>query len=215
MAKPLLALIGLMILLLSVGCCTCGNLTFQKDRLRDYYQSGRYNREVSEVADAAAHYIRKRVGTGTTDLALVLDIDDTALSDWAYIDGVDFGFEKKQFDAWVENADAPAIEPVLQLYKDAKHLGIKVFFITGRKEHLRSATVQNLESAGYLRFDGLFMRPEGAAPESNVAYKSSVRRRLMVQGSVIIANVGDQNSDLEGGYSEQNFKLPNPFYYQH
>jgi hypothetical protein len=29
---------------------------------------------------------------------------------------------------------------------------------------------------------------------------------------VIIANLGDQFSDLAGGYAERTFKLPNPFY---
>jgi acid phosphatase len=29
---------------------------------------------------------------------------------------------------------------------------------------------------------------------------------------VIIANMGDQASDLAGGHAEKTFKLPNPFY---
>jgi hypothetical protein len=32
-------------------------------------------------------------------------------------------------------------------------------------------------------------------------------------GYTIIANMGDQFSDLEGGFSERTYKLPNPFYY--
>jgi hypothetical protein len=27
-----------------------------------------------------------------------------------------------------------------------------------------------------------------------------------------VANIGDQKSDFEGGESERNFKLPDPFY---
>jgi len=34
----------------------------------------------------------------------------------------------------------------------------------------------------------------------------------MKEGYVIVANVGDQNSDLVGGYCRKFFKLPNPFY---
>jgi hypothetical protein len=28
-----------------------------------------------------------------------------------------------------------------------------------------------------------------------------------------VLNMGDQLSDLEGGYAERTFKLPNPFYW--
>ena len=32
-------------------------------------------------------------------------------------------------------------------------------------------------------------------------------------GFTIILSVGDQESDLKGGYAERTFKLPNPVYY--
>jgi hypothetical protein len=32
-------------------------------------------------------------------------------------------------------------------------------------------------------------------------------------GFTIIANIGDQKSDLEGGYAEMTFKVPSPFYF--
>ena len=43
-------------------------------------------------------------------------------------------------------------------------------------------------------------------------YKTWVRGEIEAQGYTIIANVGDQWSDLENGYAERVFKLPNPFY---
>jgi hypothetical protein len=43
-------------------------------------------------------------------------------------------------------------------------------------------------------------------------FKIDTRRKLEQDGYVIIANIGDQNSDLVGGYAERFFKLPNPFY---
>ena len=33
------------------------------------------------------------------------------------------------------------------------------------------------------------------------------------QGYTVILSMGDQLSDLEGGYAERTFKLPNPVYY--
>ena len=37
--------------------------------------------------------------------------------------------------------------------------------------------------------------------------------QLTAGGRVIIANLGDQDSDLTGGYAERTFKLPDPFYF--
>jgi HAD superfamily, subfamily IIIB (Acid phosphatase) len=42
------------------------------------------------------------------------------------------------------------------------------------------------------------------------AARSDIDGRL---GYTIIANAGDQDSDLRGGHAERTFKVPNPFYY--
>ena len=39
------------------------------------------------------------------------------------------------------------------------------------------------------------------------------RKKLVDQGYTIIVNIGDQMSDLDGGFAERTFKLPNPFYF--
>ncbi len=44
------------------------------------------------------------------------------------------------------------------------------------------------------------------------AFKTDVRRKLTQEGYVIVINIGDQYSDLAGGYAERIYKLPNPFY---
>ena len=61
--------------------------------------------------------------------------------------------------------------------------------------------------------DGIYFRPEADTEKSLVPFKSGARRQISEQGYKIIANVGDQESDLAGGYAERTFKLPNPFYY--
>ena len=37
------------------------------------------------------------------------------------------------------------------------------------------------------------------------------RAQIEQQGYTIIANLGDQPSDLAGGYAERTYQLPNPF----
>ena len=57
-------------------------------------------------------------------------------------------------------------------------------------------------------------RPEEDKEKSIVPFKSRARAKIEREDKVtIIANVGDQRSDLEGGHAECTFKVPNPFYF--
>jgi hypothetical protein len=48
--------------------------------------------------------------------------------------------------------------------------------------------------------------------ETVALFKAAERAKLEAHYR-IIANVGDQWSDLNGGSAEKNFKVPNPFYF--
>jgi hypothetical protein len=48
---------------------------------------------------------------------------------------------------------------------------------------------------------------------TTVHYKSATRAHIESLGYEIVANFGDQYSDLKGGHSDRNFKMPNPNYY--
>lgn len=49
--------------------------------------------------------------------------------------------------------------------------------------------------------------------KSVIPYKSSTRKMIQEKGYTIVVNIGDQFSDLAGGYAERVFKLPNPYYF--
>ena len=88
-----------------------------------------------------------------------------------------------------------------------------MFFITGRPDDIpmvRSQTVANLHSAGYQHWTALKMKPSS---DQTVPFKSGERAKIQQQGYRIIANVGDQESDLSGGHADRAFKLPNPYYF--
>ena len=46
-----------------------------------------------------------------------------------------------------------------------------------------------------------------------IQYKSGTRAYIESQGYDIVADMGDQFSDLEGGFADKTFKMPNPNYY--
>ena len=91
-------------------------------------------------------------------------------------------------------------------------MGVAVFFITGRDETQRAATERNLRSAGYSDYAELLMQEVGSHYASATDFKAPHRAKIEAEGFTIIANMGDQPSDLAGGYAEKTFLLPNPFY---
>ena len=87
-----------------------------------------------------------------------------------------------------------------------------VFFLTGRPERFREATESNLRSAGY-EWTGVLLKPDAMRTTSAVEQKAAERKKLLEQGYRIAVNMGDQMSDLDGGFAERTYKLPNPFYF--
>jgi predicted secreted acid phosphatase len=62
-------------------------------------------------------------------------------------------------------------------------------------------------------FCGPFIHATPAASCPTIQYKSGTRAYIESQGYDIVADFGDQFSDLEGGFADKTFKMPNPNYY--
>ena len=197
------------------------NLGELKTQITDYRRSGGYDRDVAAVLAEAQKYMEQRAAL-VAKPAIVLDIDETSLSNLPQILANDYGrFANGPCElpagpcgylAWGLMARDPAILPTLQLFKAARAKGVAVFFITGRREDEREKTESNLRLAGYDGWEKLVLRPSGTTTPSAADYKAPERAKIAAQGYTIIANVGDQPSDLAGGYAERTFLVPNPFY---
>jgi len=61
------------------------------------------------------------------------------------------------------------------------------------------------------QFCGPFIDAGVSCP--TIQYKSGTRAYIESQGYDIVADIGDQFSDLEGNYADKVFKMPNPNYY--
>jgi len=191
--------------------------------LRYYKCSGEYDRQLEQVIAGARGFLEDRLAhkSAGEKLALVLDIDETSLSNWPAIIASDFGFLKMRgcslganegcgFDAWIDLAAAQAIKPTLELYRFAHWRGVKIFFITSRRSDQLAKTQDNLHSAGYADWDGLIVKTDPT--QSPQQFKTAQRIKIERLGFTIAANIGDQWSDLEGAHAERTYKLPNPFY---
>jgi acid phosphatase len=188
------------------------NLGVLKQECVKYHDSGMYEADIDRVdREAEAELERRR---GVPSRAVVLDIDETSLSNWGILRKLDFGFIPAEFDQWCKEKKAPAIPPTLRLFNHARALGYEVFFITGRRDEpgQREVTVDDLRAAGYQGWKNLYLAPAGYKAPSIAPFKTSSRRAITQEGWRILVNVGDQESDLAGGYGERRFKLPNPMY---
>jgi len=197
------------------------NLGDEKAALLEYQRSGQYMRDIAAAAGRAQDYVTAHP-LRVERPALVLDIDETALSNWKAMRVDDFGYIPNGpcdlergpcgYGAWEASGAADIIAPTLALFHAARARRIDVFFITGRHERNRAPTESNLRNVGYDGFTAVAMAPDDLRVRSAADFKAPERARIAAAGYTIIANVGDQPSDLAGGYAEKTFLIPNPYY---
>jgi predicted secreted acid phosphatase len=120
---------------------------------------------------------------------------------------------------WFHAAEAPALPPVLAFYDWVRQRGFDVVFLSERPSFAYDHTKEALVRAGFVGFRHLLVRE----PVSDVAratriplraaeWKYEARCALERQGYRVVATVGDQASDFEGGTTGFAVKLPNYLY---
>jgi predicted secreted acid phosphatase len=216
-----------------LGSSTSYNAGDWEKTLRAYQSTGVYDNQIQQVdsvaqsvIDRSAHASARKAararlarhghdhGHGNNHRekpAIVLDVDETTLSNYTAIDLDNFTFGTNSVNE-ATNEIGTAIAATKKLYDDAKARGVAIFFITGRRENTRAHTAHNLETQGFTGYKQLILKPD-ASTDSTVVYKSNARAGIEQQGYKIIANIGDQYSDLAGGHAQAAFKLANPFYF--
>lgn len=211
------------LLCLSLGCYgrtfhgQPQNLSQLKSTLIQYHDSGDYMADISSVTQRALYYLKFRLNqnhrtTSPKQLAIVLDIDETALSNYDDMKHLNFGGTKADIETLESDAHDPAIPYIKTLYQFAIANHVAVFFVSNRAEHLRSATTDNLKQDGYETWAGLYLKPNDYQKTSIKPFKVAMRRKITQMGYDIVLNVGDQAIDLKGGFADMSFKLPNPYY---
>jgi putative acid phosphatase of HAD superfamily subfamily IIIB len=199
-----------------------------------------YAKEARGVAADGRRYLAHVRNTHRTK-AILLDVDDTSLATYNYEIASNWAFNPTTNGQFVTDQLFPAVPGMVDLTTTAEREGYAVFFLTGRGQAQEAATLGNLTADGIgvdagfpkptaLRDgeDGLFTKPAVAdypaylraacAADPNgscttIHYKSATRAHIESLGYDIVANFGDQYSDLKGGHADRTFKLPNPSYY--
>lgn len=156
--------------------------------------------------------------------AAVFDVDDTLvttnnLRDEQFHKKMASGADHPSWllkSAFARHHRAPLV-PLVELYRALQSRGIRMIILTGRSGLTRDVTLDNLRAIGVDGWDhAIFREPysiDQYAPAQE--YKSRQRTRLANAGYTVVANVGDQESDLVGPHSGIAIKLPNPMYLIH
>ncbi|MER7625728.1 HAD family acid phosphatase [Streptomyces sp. NPDC126503] len=154
---------------------------------------GTWRRDVAAVVAEARPYIEERAkDAGREKQAIVLDIDNSSL--------------ETDFHPFWE-LPTPAIPEVRTLVRDAHARGVDIFFVTARPGIIHSLTDWNLRQVGY-PVDGLYVRSLPDLFGEVSAYKTEKRAEIEAKGYTIIANIGNNTTDLVGGHAERTYKLP-------
>ncbi len=201
-----------------------------------------YAKEARFVANQGAHWLAARALAQTSGRkAIVLDVDDTTLATWNYEIASNWAFNPTTNGQYVTDQKFPPVPGMVDLVRQAASEGYTIIFLTGRPASQEQATLGNLTAdgvgvdAGYPApttlsdgEDGLFTKPPvGSYPSylqqacsgdaggscTTIHYKTATREHIESLGYDIVANFGDQLSDLTGGAADRTFKLPNPNYF--
>lgn len=186
------------------------NLRTAKDNVKDYYESGKFEEEISGVIkDAKEKFDKVEIKNNS---AVIFDVDETALNNYGLAKQMDFGYVYDLNKKWNEELKAPAIKQTQDLYFYMLNKGFKTIFLTGRNSNEYDVTYKNLIQAGYSGFDTLITQSKADQNLKSQEFKSKVRTELTNQGYQIVGTVGDQWTDLNGPYSGIQIKVPNYLY---
>jgi predicted secreted acid phosphatase len=187
--------------------------------------SSNYAKQMKHIVASAEGYLAAAIRHHRAGKpAVVFDIDDTLLNTYDYEIAEQFGYTPASDLVWINAAAFPAVFYMPQLVSFAASHGYAVFFITGRPQSQTQATIKDLTSAGYAapQPGHLFLKPSTPPPYlhcadpsscTTIEYKSGTRHYITSQGYTIVADFGDQYSDLLGGDAGHQVKIPNPMYY--
>jgi hypothetical protein len=193
--------------------------------LHTFSPTGAYANEMAGIVDDAEKYLRKpnngdHPSTSATK-AVLFDVDDTLLNTFSYDVYTNFVFNPTSNAAFVNAAVFRAVPHMVDLEHYAESKGYTVFFLTGRPITQHDGTVTNLTNEGYDVVDANLYLKDNSAPWlsscaptcTTTQYKTLTRQHIESLGYDIVANFGDQFSDLNGGFANQTFKIPNPMYF--
>lgn len=152
------------------------------------------NISISEILYSYLPYINSEIKKNHTNPPLIIfDVDDTL---------VDTSKFSRKFPL------LEGLEPTITFYQYVKELGYHTVILTARTIERKDITIQNLQRLKIKDYDDIIFRTKDDTKHSFGKYKL-IQRKKLAKKYTIVANVGDQVWDFEGGYNGKIIKIPN------
>ena len=155
------------------------------------------------IADKSWTAMPGQKNYGQLPPAIILDVDETLLSNIGFQEVLVGSFENSDLDDWNARHDAAVIPGAAEFAKAAREQGVELFFVTNRPCEIKTGvagscpqetvTVQDLNEAGIpADTDHVMLANE----RSHWDREKFTRRNLIAQNYRIIMVIGDDLSDF-------------------
>ena len=161
--------------------------------------------------------------------AVIVDIDETILDNSRYqtmLLKTRTNYASKTWTDWVNKAEATALPGAVEFLRYADSRGVRVFYITNRKQIEKEGTARNLKQAGFpnVNDETLLVRTDSSVKEPRRAAIAAKYRVVLLMGDNLndFAEVFENSKTVESrvAATEQNrslfgarfIVLPNPMY---
>jgi hypothetical protein len=187
---------------------TLKNLSFCKNDVIDYVDSGAYDADIQGAIDDFKSKIDLMLGT--TNLTVCFDIDDTAIRLEAYWRSKDYAGTNETITESQMRENEPANKIILDFYNYCISKGILCIFLTGRREKYLAYTEELLANALYSNYHLLDMKPTDSNLD-DATFKAQQIDKYTAQGLIVGGVVGDQVSDFQNS-AIYKCEIPNYWY---
>jgi predicted secreted acid phosphatase len=203
-----LLLAALLLLTATAAPADTNRVTNTPDQLRAMKAS--YEKEIARRYGEATRTLDAQLRRHPKRPTVVMDIDETTLSNWNCFDAVDFNLSA--LATCVVEGKSVAFPAAKTFIKHARAKHVAIAFITGTPQAACRLRERNLIAQGIKKPFTITCRPASDTRATVTPYKSAARKALVKKGATIVLNIGDQQSDLDGGYANKVQHLNNPIY---
>lgn len=163
------------------------------------YQLARLRLDEALADNGWSAAIEQKSDASNLPPAVIVDVDETVLDNSYYQarmirDGTEFGPDT--WDAWCEEARAPAIPGAVEFAGYAASRGVTIFYVTNRTANLEAATRRNLLDVGFpVNEEKDTVLTRGERPEWQASAKTS-RRGHVAETHRVLLLIGDDLGDF-------------------
>lgn len=143
---------------------------------------------------------RSRRGAGSR-AAVIVDADETVLDNSRFLAELvlrGLAYEASGWRAWCERAEAGAVPGAVDFLKYASRRGVRVFYVTNRRQPEKAGTVANLRKLGFpdVSEENVMVREDGTTANKD-SRREKVARRYRI-ALLIGDNLNDFNNNFSG-----------------